>query len=115
MRWESRWLHPYPGDGEPASPASVASDVRDQYSFSEYLSFRGVTLSVAFLAVTGLALADKMSWHLRGIILVVGLGQVLEYVADTYYGLMQKYGSLDRISRPPVPPALHQTLPGASG
>ena len=79
--------------------ALVASDVRDQYSFSQYLSFRGVTLAIAFLAVTGLVLADKMSWHLRGIILVVGLGQVLEYVADAYYGLMQKCGRLDRISR----------------
>lgn len=79
--------------------ALVASDVRDQYPFSEYLSFRGVTLAVAFLAVSGFVIADQTSWHLRGIILVVGLGQVLEYVADTYYGLMQKCGRLDRISR----------------
>lgn len=79
--------------------ALVASDVRDQYSFSEYLSFRGVTLAVVFLAVASVVIAENTSWHLRGVILVVGLGQVLEYVADTYYGLMQKCGRLDRISR----------------
>ena len=79
--------------------ALVASDVRDQYSFSEYLSFRVVTLAAGFLALASVVLAENTSWHLRGVILVVALGQVLEYVADTYYGLMQKCGRLDRISR----------------
>ena len=79
--------------------ALVASDIHDQYSFQQYLKFRTVTLGSALVIVAAFALADRHSWHLRGVILVVGIGQSLEYLADTYYGFMQKFNRLDRVSR----------------
>lgn len=79
--------------------ALVASDIQDQYSFRHYLKFRAVTLVAAMAIVVIFVLTDRHSWHLRGVILVLGVCQTLEYLADTYYGRMQKFNRLDRVSR----------------
>ncbi len=77
----------------------LASDVRDQYHFGQYLSFRFVSLALAFLIIIAVAAWTASDALRRTVIILVGFAQALEYVSDTYYGLMQRYGRMDRISR----------------
>jgi len=77
----------------------LASDVRDEYRFGQYLAFRFISLALAFLVIAAVAGVTSPDWRHRGIILLVGFAQLLEYLSDTYYGLMQKCDRMDRLSR----------------
>jgi len=79
--------------------ALLASDVWNQFTFSKYLTFRLVSLGAALLVVACAAVYAQADWGRRGIIFLVGFGQVLEYISETYYGLMQKHERIDRIAR----------------
>jgi O-antigen/teichoic acid export membrane protein len=78
--------------------ALVASDVKDQFTFDQYFTFRLVSLAAALVTVAVAAGGTQADWRRGGIILLVGFAQVLEYVSDAYYGLMQKYDRMDRLS-----------------
>ncbi len=73
----------------------VASDIRDQYSFCEYLSFRVASLAFALMVLLGVVFFSRSWGTLAGVIFLVGLGQAFDYVSETYFGLMQKHDRLD--------------------
>ena len=77
--------------------ALFASDVKDRYSFEQYLGFRWVSLIAALLVIACLVVGHPA--HVAATILLVGVSQALEYYSDLYYGLMQKHDRMDRISR----------------
>jgi len=79
--------------------ALLASDLGNQYTFGKYLTFRLVSLGLALLVVACAAVYAQGDWSRRAIILLVGFGQVLEYISETYYGLMQRHERIDRIAR----------------
>ena len=76
----------------------LASDVKNEFRFGQYLTFEFVSLSMAFVAILCVAGWSGSDWLHRGIIALVGFAQTLEYVSDTFYGLMQKYDRMDRMS-----------------
>ena len=78
--------------------ALLASDVNSQFAFGQYLTFRLATLGAALIAVAGLAAFTQPNGHLAGVVMLVGLAQALEFVSDTYYGLMQRLERMDRMS-----------------
>src|SRR5258707_4743513 len=78
----------------------LASDVRDQFTFGRYLTFCLVSLSFALVGIASVAAWTAPDLRRAGIIVLVGFAQVLEYISDTYYGLMQKYNRMDRLARP---------------
>ena len=77
--------------------ALLASDVKNEFSFAQYLTFRFVSLAGAMLAVVVVA-SIQSDVSRASLVLLMGFAQVLEIVSDTYYGLMQKYDRMDRIS-----------------
>jgi O-antigen/teichoic acid export membrane protein len=77
----------------------LASDVREQYRLGEYLSFRYVSLTAAMLIIAAVAIWTTSDALRRSAIVLVGFAQMLEYVSDTFYGVMQKHSRMDRISR----------------
>jgi O-antigen/teichoic acid export membrane protein len=77
----------------------LASDVQDEFRFGHYVAFRVVSLLLAFLAVVIVAFWSAPDPLRRGVIILVGFAQVLEYVSDLYYGLMQRCDRMDRLSR----------------
>ena len=77
----------------------IASDVRDEFRFGNYLVFRLVSLGIAFLLVIAAACWSAPDAVRRKVIILVGFAQVLEYVSDLYYGLMQRCDRMDRVSR----------------
>jgi O-antigen/teichoic acid export membrane protein len=77
----------------------VASDIREEYAFGEYLSFRITSLGLALFFLCGLILLTQSSRQAGAIIFLVGLGQSFDYASETYFGLMQKRDRLDRVSQ----------------
>jgi O-antigen/teichoic acid export membrane protein len=78
--------------------ALLASDVNDQFTFGQYLSFRFVSLLVALVLVAILAVFTQPDARRAGMIVLVGFAQALEFISDAYYGFMQKQERMDRLS-----------------
>jgi len=66
----------------------LASDVKDQFTFGQYLSFRLVSLGAALLVIGAVTAWTQPDWSRGRVIILVGLAQSLEYLRDIYYGLM---------------------------
>lgn len=79
--------------------ALIASDLKERFSFGQYLSFRLVFIGLALLFVALAALTGKNDAETVRVILMVGIAQTIEFISDTYYGLMQRHERLDRMSR----------------
>ena len=79
--------------------ALIASDVNDQFSLRQYFAFRLFSLVIALFVVAGIAVFAGSTAGRGAIIILVGLAQSLDYIADTYYGWMQKHARLDRMAR----------------
>jgi O-antigen/teichoic acid export membrane protein len=77
----------------------VASDIHDEYSFSEYVSFRAVSLILALAVILAVILFTRSLWQAAGVIFLVGLGQAFDWASETYFGLMQKHDRLDRVAQ----------------
>lgn len=76
----------------------IASDVRDEFTLSEYLNFRAVSLALAMLAIALVAAAIHPGWRRAVIILLVGCVQIADYWSDFFYGWMQKHDRMDRFA-----------------
>ncbi len=79
--------------------ALIASDLKETFSFGQYLTFRFIFIGLALLIVAVVAVATRSDVETVGVIVMVGIAQTMEFVSDTYYGLMQRRGRLDRMSR----------------
>ena len=79
--------------------ALIASDLKEDYSLGQYLSFRFVSLGLATLAIAGVAVWTRPATITASVIALVGAAQALEFVSESYYAVMQREGRLDRLSR----------------
>jgi hypothetical protein len=64
----------------------IASDVRDEYSFGEHLSFRVTSLVLALVAILVVIASTRSSWTAGVVIFVVDLGQCFDYTSEGYFG-----------------------------
>ena len=76
----------------------VAADVRDEYTFGEYIAFRIASMAGALLVVGIIAVFTQHTVSNIVIIMLIGLAQSLEFVSETYFGLLQKHGRMDKVS-----------------
>jgi O-antigen/teichoic acid export membrane protein len=76
----------------------VASDVSDEFRFSDYVTFRILSLGAALLIMSGIIAATVHNPTVAFVALLVGVAQGCDCVSDTYFGLLQKNGRLDRVS-----------------
>jgi O-antigen/teichoic acid export membrane protein len=77
----------------------VASDVGDEYSFGEYLSFRVTSLALALMVLLAV-ISFNYGWGATArVIFLVGLGQAFDWASETYFGLMQKHNRLDLVAQ----------------
>jgi len=79
--------------------ALIASDLKEKFSFGQYLTFRFVFIGLALLVVAATALLTRNDGETARVIVIVGIAQTIEFISDTYYGLMQRNERLDRMSR----------------
>ena len=77
----------------------VASDVREEYAFSEYITFRLASLASAMFIIWAVTVLTQTNSSSVAIILLVGTAQGMDYVSETYFGLLQRHGQLNRVSQ----------------
>jgi O-antigen/teichoic acid export membrane protein len=79
--------------------ALIASDLKETFALGQYLSFRFVSLGLGMLLIAILAFATQADQGVARVILLVGLAQAMDFVSETFYGVMQREERLDRLSR----------------
>jgi O-antigen/teichoic acid export membrane protein len=77
----------------------IASDVREEYRFGDYLGFRIVTTIVASLVILIIPAVLHNSAKETLLIFLVGLSQAVEAISDVYYARLQFIHRMDRIAK----------------
>jgi O-antigen/teichoic acid export membrane protein len=77
----------------------IASDVREEYQFGDYLGFRIVTTLVASVIILAIPMVLRSGPLLTLLILLVGLSQAVEVISDVYYARLQFIHRMDRIAK----------------
>jgi O-antigen/teichoic acid export membrane protein len=77
----------------------IASDVREEYRFGEYLGFRITTTVGAVLAILAIAIIMRGGPMMTALIVLVGLSQAIEAISDVYYARLQFIDRMDRIAK----------------
>jgi O-antigen/teichoic acid export membrane protein len=75
-----------------------ATDARNEYPFSVYLSLRLVSTALALGAITVIALASGYHGATLAVILGVGLAKSFEAISDVVFGLLQEAENLRRVA-----------------
>ena len=70
------------------------SDIKNKFSFNDYLTCRLATSIVGFLAILIFALINQFSLFEIGIILLLAGFRIIEAISDCFYGAIQKKGKL---------------------
>jgi O-antigen/teichoic acid export membrane protein len=78
--------------------ALLASDVEGRQSFSQYMSFRLVSLGAGLLLVAGIVFFTQPPAY-RATILLIGAAQAIDFISECYYGMMQRHSRMDRVSK----------------
>jgi O-antigen/teichoic acid export membrane protein len=79
--------------------AYQATDIQDEFQFSQYLAVRLVTSAIAMCVVAGLGLLGIVQAAHVTVVLAVGSAKVFETISDATYGLFQRHEELDLIAR----------------
>jgi O-antigen/teichoic acid export membrane protein len=77
--------------------AVLTTDVKEKIPFGEYLGFRLTTTLLSLLVIIGIAVFSKRESML--VIIIMGISQGIEMVADLYWGRMQFADNMDRIAK----------------
>lgn len=77
----------------------VTTDVHGHRRFGDYLSFRLLSTALALVIIFASASLLGYRWHLKAIILMVGLAQAIEAISDIYYARLQLQDRMEQISK----------------
>jgi O-antigen/teichoic acid export membrane protein len=77
----------------------IASDVREEYRFGDYLGFRIITTIVASLVILVIPAVLHNGPKQTSLIFLVGLSQAVESISDVYYARLQFIHRMDRIAK----------------
>lgn len=75
-----------------------ATDAKQQYFFSDYLSLRLISTVLGLMLVYIVTLAAGYRWEVSLVILLVSLAKAFESISDVFYGLIQQHERMDYIA-----------------
>jgi O-antigen/teichoic acid export membrane protein len=78
--------------------AVIATDVREQYSFADYLGLRLITTLLALACIGILVFLGGFRGATAWVLLIVGSGKALDAICDLYMGFFQQRGRLDYLA-----------------
>jgi O-antigen/teichoic acid export membrane protein len=76
----------------------LVTDVRNQFSFREYMGVRCLTTLLAVLVVAGILAFSHTGWLAAATTLIISIGLGAEQISDICYGALQKDEQMDKIS-----------------
>ena len=77
----------------------IASDVREEYDFREYVGFRILTTALALLLIVAVSMLLRYDALTTWLILLIGFAQGVEALSDVFYARLQSLDRMDRIAR----------------
>jgi O-antigen/teichoic acid export membrane protein len=77
--------------------AILATDVRGEYSFGDYLGLRIIACVVAIIAIICIGFFGNYG-SVRIIIMIMGFAKVIEALSDVFQGLFQRYERMDLLA-----------------
>ena len=75
-----------------------ATDAKQQYLFSDYLSLRLIATTIGLLSIGIITLIAGYRWQVSLVILLISLAKAFESISDVFYGLIQQQERMDRIA-----------------
>jgi O-antigen/teichoic acid export membrane protein len=79
--------------------AVLTTDVKEKVPFGEYLGFRLTTTVISLLIIGAIPFVMHYRWDSTLVVLIIGVGQAIEILADLYWARMQFYDHMDRIAK----------------
>ena len=79
--------------------AVQVTDVRNRYTFGEFVGMRLVTTASGLIIVASLVLAGRYRGQTASVVLLVGLSKAIESFSDLCQGLFQKNERMDRVAK----------------
>lgn len=76
-----------------------ATDVRDQFHFSDYLLFRAIALTLASVAILAIVGSIHLDLEAACVVVAIAAMKILESLSDLLQGLMQRHERLDWINQ----------------
>lgn len=74
------------------------TDVKQHYSFGDYLGLRLICLGLSVPTILIITLKAGYRWETSLVILIIGLAKILESISDVFHGLFQYHERMDRIA-----------------
>jgi O-antigen/teichoic acid export membrane protein len=74
------------------------TDVKQQYTFGDYLGLRLLCLCLALPTILIITIKAGYRWETSLVILIIGLAKVFESISDVFQGLLQYHERMDRIA-----------------
>jgi len=73
------------------------TDVRQEYTFGDFLGLRLVMTCLALVGTTGIVLISGYRMATAIIIIAVGFSKAVEVISDIFFGLFQRHERMDRV------------------
>ena len=77
----------------------LATDVKRQYKFGDYLGLKLITTALALLFIAGIVLLLGYTRQTALVVLSVGIAKAIESISYVFYGLLQQHEQMDRIGK----------------
>ena len=78
--------------------AFMATDIKSQFDFSDYLTTRLFASSLAFFLIAVMVFIKEYSIYYCLLVLSVSIYKIVESISDLYYGVLQKNEEMSHIS-----------------
>jgi O-antigen/teichoic acid export membrane protein len=75
-----------------------ATDAKQEYLFSDYLSLRLIGTGLALVLIGGIIISAGYRWQTLVVILAIALAKAFESISDIFYGLFQQQERMDRVA-----------------
>jgi len=75
-----------------------ATDARQRFRFSHYLTLRLVATSAALIVIIVIAMSASYSPDTARVIVAIGVAKAIESISDVYYGLLQRHEQMSLIA-----------------
>ena len=75
-----------------------ATDVKQQFLFSDYLALRLISTGLALLTITIISFFSGYGGEISLVIFLIGVAKTFEAISDIFCGLIQQHERMDRIA-----------------
>jgi O-antigen/teichoic acid export membrane protein len=77
----------------------IATDTKNEFSFRQYLTLKGVSSFLVILVLVGIVLLGDFDGQAALVIFLIGVAKLIESIIELHYGLFQKHERMELIAK----------------